>query len=157
MSVRSTRSCPVRAAKPIGAAASLLILGLALVGCGSVSGALSEGQQALDQGRAVVESATGAVGAADALIAAGSELAAACTAAQAAWVPGVSAADARAAIDEALRMVDGVVAQTPDVPGATELADALASARTSLESGDGALGMSPESLETACALVTLGG
>ena len=128
-----------------------------LAGCGSVSGAVSEGQQALDQGREVVESAAGTLEQADELIRAGTELAAACAAAQAAWVPGVSTEDARRAIDDAIRIVDGVVTTTPDVPGANELSSALSSAQDSLASEGGALGLSRDSLQTACALVTLGG
>ena len=60
-------------------------------------------------------------------------------------------------LDDAVRIVDGVVAQTPDVPGAAELSDALSSARAALGSDGGALGLSRDSLQTACALVTLGG
>lgn len=133
------------------------LLALALTGCGSVQGALTEGQQAVDQARDAVETAAGSLAAAEDLIAAGTELAAACTAAQAAWVPGVSAGDARTAIDDALRLVDEAIALSPDVPGGAELKQALASSRDALASGDGTLGMSRETLQTACALVSMGG
>ena len=83
------------------------LAGLLLAGCGAVNEAVSQGQQALDSARSAVEAAQG-------LLDAGAQLGAACAAAQAAWVPGVSA-------DEAL------------------------------------MGMSRETLQTACALVSLGG
>lgn len=133
------------------------LLALSLAGCAAVDGAIAEGQQALEQGRDTVESAAAGLEAADGVIRAGTELAAACTAAQAAWVPGVSTADARIAIGDAIRIVDDVVAQTPGVPGATDIRAALASARDELAQGDGTLGMSQQTLQTACALVSMGG
>ena len=133
------------------------LLALSLAGCAAVDGALAEGQQALEQGRDTVESAAAGLEAADGLIRAGTELAAACTAAQAAWVPGVSTADARTAIGDALRIVDDVIAQTPGVPGATDIRTALASAQDELATGDGTLGLSRQTLQTACALVSVGG
>ena len=156
------RSCPDqrssrRTRKGFATALCLAAASALLAGCGSISGAVSEGQQALEQGRDVVDSATGALEKADGLIRAGTELAAACVAAQAAWVPGVSPDDARRAIGDAVRIVDGVVATTPDVPGASELSSALASAQESLASEGGTLGMSRDALQTACALVSLGG
>jgi len=147
----------LRAARAVGVGLALASASVLLVGCGSISGAVSEGQQALDQGREVVESAAGTLEQADQLIRAGTELAAACAAAQAAWVPGVSPEDARRAIDDAVGIVDGVLATTPNVPGVNELSSALSSAQESLASEGGTLGLSRDSLQTACALVTLGG
>ncbi len=133
---------------------SLVAIGsiFALSACSSVNDAISTGQNALD-------SAGQAVEAADGLIQAATDLAAACTAAQAAWVPGVSAQDARNAIDEALGIVDGVVASAPDAPGVSEIDQALTSAQEALaaDPSSTSLGVSRSTLETACALVTLGG
>lgn len=146
------------------AAAGVAAVAFGLAGCSSVSSAvdqgqqaLDQGQQALDQGRELAESAAGSLGSADDLIRAGTELAAACAAAQAAWVPGVSPEEARAAIDEAVGIVDGVAAGSANVPGATEIGSALDSARTALAADDGSFVVSRGTLETACLLVMAGG
>jgi uncharacterized protein YceK len=125
---------------------------LVLSGCSSVNDAVSAGQSALD-------SASQAVEAADGFIQAATDLAAACAAAQAAWVPGVSAQDARTAIDEALGIVDGVVASAPEAPGVSEIDQVLTSAQEALAADPSStpLGVPRSTLETACALVTLGG
>lgn len=125
---------------------------LALSACSSVNDAISSGQNALDSAGQVVE-------AADGLIQAATDLAAACAAAQAAWVPGVSAQDARAAIDQAVGIVDGVVASVPDAPGVSEIDHVLTSAQEALaaDPSSTSLGVPRSTLETACALVTLGG
>jgi len=125
---------------------------LALAGCGSVGQAVQEGSQALD-------SAGQAIEAADGLIQAGTDLVAACAAAQAAWVPGVSGQDARNAIDEAVGLVDRALAQAPDFPGAQELDQVLTSAQEALDKDPSgtSLGVPRSTLETACALVTMGG
>lgn len=129
-----------------------LVMVLALAGCSSVGGAVQGGQQALD-------SAGQAIEAADGLIQAGTDLAAACAAAQAAWVPGVSAQDARTAIDEAVRLVDEAIERAPDFPGAQELDQVLGSAQEALaqDPSTTSLGVPRSTLETACALITLGG
>jgi hypothetical protein len=125
---------------------------LALAGCSTVTGAVQEGQQALG-------SAGQAIDAADGLIQAATDLGAACAAAQAAWVPGVSPQDARNAINEAVAIVDGVLAQAPEFPGAREIDQILGSAQEALaqDPSGTSLGVSRSTLETACALVTLGG
>lgn len=125
---------------------------LVLSGCSSVNDAVSAGQNALDSANQVVE-------AADGLIQAATDLASACAAAQAAWVPGVSPEDARAAIDQAVGIVDGVVASVPDAPGVAEIDQVLTSAQEALaaDPSSTSLGVSRSTLETACALVTLGG
>lgn len=132
----------------IALAASVLVL----PGCSSVSEAVDSGGQAL-------ASAGQAVGAADSLIRVGTDLVAACAAAQAAWVPGVSPEDARMAIAEALSLVDGALARAPDAPGAQQLDDALVSAQGTLaaDPSSTSLGVSRAALETACALISLGG
>ena len=134
-------------------ASALVSAGLAallLTGCGAVDEAISQGQQALD-------SASQAVDAAEGLIGAGAQLGAACAAAQVAWLPGVSSADAYAAIDEATRIVDESLAAAPDLPGAAEIDQALASAREALGSDQTEFGVARETLQTACALVSMGG
>ena len=125
---------------------------LVLSGCSSVNDAVSAGQNALDSANQVVE-------AADGLIQAATDLGSACVAAQAAWVPGVSPEDARAAIDQAIGIVDGVVASVPDAPGVAEIDQVLTSAQEALAADPSgtSLGVSRSTLETACALVTLGG
>lgn len=124
--------------------------GVLLTGCGTVNEALTQGQEVLD-------SATQAVEAAEGLVGAGAQLAAACAAAQAAWLPGVSSADANKAIDDAAGMVDGVIAANPSLPGATEINAALDSARSAIGTDETSFGVARQTLETACALVTLGG
>ena len=124
--------------------------GVLLTGCGAVNEAVSQGQQALD-------TASQAVDAAEGLIGAGAQLGAACAAAQVAWLPGVSSADAYAAIDEATRIVDEAIAATPGLPGAAEIDQALTAARDSLGSDQTEFGVARETLQTACALVTMGG
>ena len=130
--------------------AAIAVLGIALTGCGSVSEAIDTGQQALD-------SASEAVEAADGLIQAGTDIAAACVAAQAAWVPGVSGDDARRALDDATGILDEALAQNPDLPGARELDQALASAQDALATDGTSLGVSGQTLQSLCALATLGG
>ena len=130
--------------------ASAGLAGVVLTGCGAVNEAVSQGQQALD-------TASQAVDAAEGLIGAGAQLGAACAAAQVAWVPGVSSADAYAAIDEATRLVDEALATTPGLPGAAEIDQALAAARAAVGSDQTEFGVARETLQTACALVSMGG
>ena len=139
-----------RGARAVAAAASAGLAGLLLTGCGAVDEAISQGQQAID-------GASQAVDAAEGLIGAGAQLGAACAAAQVAWVPGVSSADAYAAIDEATRLVDEALAATPDLPGAAEIDQALTAARDAVGSDQTEFGVARETLQTACALVSMGG
>lgn len=136
-----------RGARALAAVASA---GLLLTGCGAVNEAVSQGRQALD-------TASQAVDAAEGLIGAGAQLGAACAAAQVAWVPGVSTADAYAAIDEATRMVDEALAATPGLPGAAEIDQALTTAREAVGSDQTEFGVARQTLQTACALVSMGG
>ena len=129
---------------------SAALAGVLLTGCGAVNEAVSQGQQALD-------GASQAVDAAEGLIGAGAQLGAACAAAQVAWVPGISSADAYAAIDEATRIVDEALAATPGLPGAAEIDQALTTARESLGSDQTEFGVARQTLQTACALVSMGG
>ena len=124
--------------------------GVLITGCGTVNEVVSQGQQALD-------TATQAVDAVEGLVGAGAQLAAACAAAQAAWLPGLSSADAYQAIDDAAAMVDGVIAANPSLPGAPEIDAALDSARSAVGSDETSFGVARQTLETACAIVTLGG
>ena len=124
--------------------------GILLTGCGAVSEAVSQGQQALDTASQAVEAAEGIIGA-------GAQLGAACAAAQAAWIPGVSSADAYAALDEATALVDEALAATPGLPGAAEIDQALTTARQALGSDQTEFGVARQTLQTACALVSLGG
>lgn len=94
---------------------------------------------------------------AEGLIGAGAQLGAACAAAQVAWLPGVSSADAYAAIDEATRIVDETLATTPGLPGAAEIDQALSTAREALGADQTEFGVARETLQTACALVSMGG
>lgn len=121
------------------AMASALLVG----GCGSVTEAADTAQQVVQQGSAVVSAAT--------------DIAAACTSAAAAWAPGVSPEDARTAIDEALGIVDGTVAEAPDVPGVGAVQEALATARETLaaDPSSTSLGVSRGALETACSVFLL--
>ena len=139
-----------RRARALAAIASAGLAGVLLTGCGAVNEAVSQGQQALD-------TASQAVDAAEGLIGAGAQLGAACAAAQVAWVPGVSAADAYAAIDEATRLVDEALAATPGLPGAAEIDQALTAARDAVGSDQTEFGVARETLQTACALVSMGG
>ena len=139
-----------RRARALAAVASAGLAGVLLTGCGAVNEAVSQGQQALD-------TASQAVDAAEGLIGAGAQLGAACAAAQVAWVPGVSTADAYAAIDEATRLVDEALAATPGLPGAAEIDQALTAARDAVGSDQTEFGVARETLQTACALVSMGG
>ena len=145
--MRSLRGRGLRASTALACA---VLVSAVLTGCGAVNEAVSQGQQALD-------SASQAVDAAEGLIGAGAQLGAACAAAQVAWLPGVSSADAYAAIDEATRIVDETLAATPDLPGATEIDQALTTAREALGSDQTEFGVARETLQTACALVSMGG
>ena len=113
---------------------------LTIAGCGSITEAADTAQQVVEQGSAVVSVAT--------------DIAAACTAAAAAWAPGVSPEGARTAIDEALGIVDGAVAASPDVPGVGAVQEALATARDTLAADPTttSLGVSRGALETACSV-----
>lgn len=139
-----------RGARALAAVASAGLAGVLLTGCGAVDEAISQGQQALD-------GASQAVDAAEGLIGAGAQLGAACAAAQVAWVPGISSADAYAAIDEATRLVDEALAATPGLPGAAEIDQALTTAREALGSDQTEFGVARQTLQTACALVSMGG
>lgn len=126
------------------------LAGVLLTGCGAVNEAVSRGQQALDTASQAVEAAEGIIGA-------GAQLGAACAAAQAAWIPGVSSADAYAALDEATALVDEALAATPGLPGAAEIDQALTTARQALGSDQTEFGVARQTLQTACTLVSLGG
>lgn len=140
---------PGRRRRAVALLGSAALAGVLLTGCGAVNEAVSQGQQALD-------GASQAVDAAEGLIGAGAQLGAACAAAQVAWVPGISSADAYAAIDEATRIVDEALAATPGLPGATEIDQALTTARESLGSDQTEFGVARQTLQTACALVSMG-
>ena len=116
------------------------VLALTLGARGSVSDVAGSAQQLVEQGSAVVSVAT--------------DSGAACSAAAAAWVPGVSADDARAAIDEALAIVDQSVAQTPGVPGVGAVQEVLGTAQESLaaDPSSTSLGVSRQALESACSV-----
>ena len=139
-----------RHARALAAVASAGLAWVLLTGCGAVNEAVSQGQQALDSASQAVEAAEGLIGA-------GAQLGAACAAAQVAWVPGVSSADAYAAIDEATRMVDEAIAATPGLPGATEIEQALTTARAAIGADQTEFGVARQTLQTACALVSMGG
>ena len=139
-----------KVSRPVASVAALLGVSVLVSGC-SVD-ALNTGQQVIEGASQLIENADG-------LVQAGTDLAEACVVAQAAWVPGVSPADARAAIDEALSIVRGVVASAPDAPGIGEIEGVLVTAQDALaaDPNSTSLGVSSSTLETACALVTLGG
>lgn len=136
--------------RPVVAITAILSVGALMSGCS---------MDALNSGQQVIEGASQLIENADGLVQAGTDLAEACAVAQAAWVPGVSPADARAAIDEALSIVQGVVASVPDAPGINEIEGVLVTAQDALaaDPSSTSLGVSSSTLETACALVTLGG
>lgn len=139
-----------RLSRRLSVLASGTLAGVLLTGCGAASEAISQGQQALD-------SASQAVAAAEGLIGAGAQLGAACAAAQVAWLPGVSSADAYAALDEASALLDEAVAATPSLPGAAEIDQALTTAREALGADQTEFGVARQTLQTACALVSMGG
>ena len=143
-------STPPKRKRALTALMGATLAGVVLTGCGAVNEAVSQGQQALDTASQAVEAAEGIIGA-------GAQLGAACAAAQAAWIPGVSSADAYAALDEATALVDEALAATPGLPGATEIDQALTTAREALGSDQTEFGVARETLQTACALVSLGG
>lgn len=141
---------PRKVFRPVVAITAILSVGALMSGCS---------MDALNSGQQVIEGASQLIENADGLVQAGTDLAEACAVAQAAWVPGVSPADARAAIDEALSIVQGVVASVPDAPGINEIEGVLVTAQDALaaDPSSTSLGVSSSTLETACALVTLGG
>lgn len=139
----------VRRHRALAVVASGALAGLLLTGCGAVNEAVSQGQQALD-------TVSQAADAAEGLIGAGAQLGAACAAAQVAWLPGVSSADAYAALDEATGLVDEALATTPGLPGAAEIDQALTTAREALGADQTEFGVARETLQTACALVSMG-
>ena len=143
-------STPPKHARVLTALVGATLAGALLTGCGAVNEAVSQGQQALDTASQAVDAAEGIIGA-------GAQLGAACAAAQAAWIPGVSSADAYAALDEATALVEEALAATPGLPGAAEIDQALTTARAALGSDQTEFGVARETLQTACALVSLGG
>ena len=140
----------VRYGRTLTVIAAGALAGALLTGCGAVNEAVSQGQQALDSASQAVEAAEGLIGA-------GAQLGAACAAAQMAWLPGVSSADAYAALDEATALVDEALAATPGLPGAAEIDQALTTAREALGADQTEFGVARETLQTACALVSMGG
>lgn len=143
-------STPPKRGRALAALVGATLAGVLLTGCGAVNEAVSQEQQALDTASQAVEAAEGIIGA-------GAQLGAACAAAQAAWIPGVSSADADAALDEATALVDEALAATPGLPGAAEIDQALTTARQALGSDQTEFGVARQTLQTACALVSLGG
>ena len=139
-----------RRTRALATLASAGLAGVLLTGCGAVTEAVSQGQQALD-------TASQAVDAAEGLIGAGAQLGAACAAAQVAWLPGVSSADANAAIDEATRIVDEAIAANPNSVEDYRAGKAKAAARAAVGSDQTEFGVARETLQTACALVSMGG
>lgn len=135
--VGTVRRSP-QGSRHLGTIAALVSAGVLSVGCSSAS--------------QLLENAEG-------LVQAGTQVAEACVVAQAAWAPGVSPEDARIAIDEALGIVLGVVATSPDVPGVAEIEGALTTAQEALAADptSTSLGASRGTLETACALVSVAG
>lgn len=144
-STSATRIRTRRHGRLIAGAAAAAVSLVALTGCSQVNNAIDAGQSA-------VSSATGAVQAA-------ADVAAACVVAQAAWVPGVSPSQARAAVGEALGLVDAAFAIAPTLPGVQEVRELLLTARQSLADNpeESTLGVSRGALETACALFAAGG
>jgi uncharacterized protein YceK len=143
-----TSPARIRTRRPgrlIVAAGAAVCCVVALSGCSQVNSAIDAGQSA-------VSSATGAVQAA-------ADVAAACVVAQAAWVPGVSPSQARAAVGEALGLVDAAFAIAPTLPGVQEVRELLMNAKQSLADNpdESTLGVSRGALETACALFAAGG
>jgi hypothetical protein len=139
----------VRRNRALAVVVSGALAGLLLTGCGAVNEAVSQGQQALDTVSQAADAAEGIIGA-------GAQLGAACAAAQVAWLPGVSSADAYAALDEATGLVNEALAATPGLPGAAEIDQALTTARESLGADQTEFGVARETLQTACALVSMG-
>lgn len=139
----------VRRHGALAVVASSALAGLLLTGCGAVNEAVSQGQQAIDTVSQAADAAEGIIGA-------GAQLGAACAAAQVAWLPGVSSADAYAALDEATGLVNEALAATPGLPGAAEIDQALTTARESLGADQTEFGVARETLQTACALVSMG-
>jgi hypothetical protein len=139
----------VRRYRALAVVVSGALAGLLLTGCGAVNEAVSQGQQALDTVSQAADAAEGIIGA-------GAQLGAACAAAQVAWLPGVSSADAYAALDEATGLVNEALAATPGLPGAAEIDQALTTARESLGADQTEFGVARETLQTACALVSMG-
>ena len=139
----------VRRHRALAVVASSALAGLLLTGCGAVNEAVSQGQQAIDTVSQAADAAEGIIGA-------GAQLGAACAAAQVAWLPGVSSADAYAALDEATGLVNEALAATPGLPGAAEIDQALTTARESLGADQTEFGVARETLQTACALVSMG-
>jgi hypothetical protein len=139
----------VRRDRALAVVVSGALAGLLLTGCGAVNEAVSQGQQALDTVSQAADAAEGIIGA-------GAQLGAACAAAQVAWLPGVSSADAYAALYEATGLVNEALAATPGLPGAAEIDQALTTARESLGADQTEFGVARETLQTACALVSMG-
>lgn len=139
----------MRRHRALAVVASSALAGLLLTGCGAVNEAVSQGQQAIDTVSQAADAAEGIIGA-------GAQLGAACAAAQVAWLPGVSSADAYAALDEATGLVNEALAATPGLPGAAEIDQALTTARESLGADQTEFGVARETLQTACALVSMG-
>lgn len=131
------------------ASAGLLCLGT-LAGCGSA-------QEAVQAGAAVAGVAQ-ELGIDTGLVGAAADLAAACTTAAAAWVPGVSGAEARSAIAEALALAERGMAEA-QIPGGEAVVAALEETQVAMQgSGDGSvLGVPQGVLGTACALFMAGG
>jgi hypothetical protein len=140
---------PGRRRRALALLGSAALAGVLLTGCGAVNEAVSQGQQALDTVSQAADAAEGIIGA-------GAQLGAACVAAQVAWLPGVSSADAYAALDEATGLVNEALAATPGLPGAAEIDQALTTARESLGADQTEFGVARETLQTACALVSMG-
>jgi uncharacterized protein YceK len=128
----------------LAAASAGLAAALLLGGCASVSDAVDSAQTLAGQAAGLASVAT--------------EVASACATASAAWVPGVSQADAEAALADAADALDAALAEAPvEVPGVGAVRDALTGAQEALQGDAGAFGLSQETLRTACSLVAAGG
>ena len=139
---RPRRPRPIRSSLAVTAASASAALLLA--GCASVSEAVDTAQTLADQAAGAAAVAT--------------EVASACATAEAAWAPGVSPAEAEAALADASQALDDALAEAPSgIPGVAEVRDALSGAERALTGDAGAFGLSQDTLRTACAVFTAGG
>ena len=118
----------------------VLLAVVSVTGCRTVHTALSEGRDVVSTG-------------VDGAVRATTQLTDACLIAQTAWLPGVTPQEAHAALRKALALVDNVIQENADFPGASALRATINSAQDALDSPDGAFGTSRERLQQACTFV----
>lgn len=137
----------------------VIVTGVALVAFLGVDGVrdatdrvVRAGQGAIEAGQSAIEAGTSAAGQARDTVDAARQLDDACDLVRTATLPETTPEDSASLLQEALGIVSGVVTDYPDVPGVSQLAGAVGTAREVLAADPSGqvLKGNTEAIESAC-------